>query len=259
MKKESGFTLVEMMLAIGIGMVILLAVWLKFAKFKEENEILLQSEAVQTLFVQGNSIYSDSIEFSNDVTGSATPISLPKMVATTSLNLPDPIINGMISGGGFTNIWGGDWLVYPESSDGGATQDIMVVEVSAVPQSACRMLLVQLAPQMYDTNVNNQLVPLAADVNADGDNSFVWRNSLSMESAFAVCNQRNRNTMKFRQLKELDLTSLRRIQPNPTSLTNEENGTIPANSRYRYNYLSQYNRVQSAMQSREDAQALLGP
>lgn len=256
MKKNSGFTLVEMMLALGIGMVILMAVWLKFSSFRESNDVILQGDALVTLFSQGNSTYSDSIEFINDVTGTAIPVSLDRLMAATSGSLPDPIVNGM-SPAGFTNIWGGLWRVSAESSTG-AVQDLMVVELTNVPRQACRSLLIQVSSQMYDTTVNTQLVSLLPESATTGDNSFVWRNTLNFDQAFVTCNA-SVNNMKFRQLKELNLSTLRRVQPNPTTLTAEEDGTIPSSSRYRYNYQEQFNRIRTAMQSREDAQVALAP
>ena len=69
--------------------------------------------------------------------------------------------------------------------------------------------------------------------------------------------RRGNNTMRFRKLKDIDLTELRRRKPVYGGLTPEERGDAPSD-RYRQDYLTHYNRIQAAMAARENAQLGLG-
>lgn len=265
-KRQQGYSLIEVIFAIGIGLAITAAVWEAYSDQRVVSRTTNQGKTVVDLFEQLNWVYSNNISFqtqplfdpliagqSNPPPGTSAnalvsqPASMDQLVAANNGALPEGI---QLNNGEYQNIWGGTWDVDVGSTDGGLTNDLLAVSINGVPGTECSLLIQQLAPSMYDTTVNNTLVGLTpARTNIDPG-----RQTVDFEQAFPLCNDDEPNTIVFRRLKEIQLSDLRRIKPLTGTLTNEERGETTANRHHRISYLSQFNRVQNALNARETAQ-----
>lgn len=253
--RQSGYTLLELLMTMGIGVIIASSIWSAYASHKVITDADGQSSTVRALFKSADSAYALSIEFATtDTTGTRNPISLDQVVAATSGELPQGL-SSSVSGGvaTYSNLWGGAVSMTAESSDGGATLDLLKIETKGIPESQCRRMLENLSPFVYDTRVNGSLVKLDLDPGADVNH----RTNLNFKQAYPLCVASN--TMDFRRLKELNLSALRRIKPYTQTLTPEEQGLGPAcpsqdHCIYDQAFLPNYTRLQAALAAREAAQ-----
>lgn len=246
--RQAGYALIELILVLGIGTFMAGAVWSVYAERRTVMRAAAHAQAVLALLDSADQVYSLSIEFATeDASGDKTSVSLDSLAASASGELP-AVVGTTESGYG--NVWDGFWVVTAGSSDGGTTLDMMEVQLTQVPEAECRLILPQVSPFIYDTNVNGQLVSLE---NAPGNT--VARSTLNYAQALPLCAKVN--TMTFRRLKTLDLSNLRRMKPYAGPLTPEEQGTAPSRH-YRQAFLPHYTRIQNALADREAAQAALG-
>lgn len=249
-RASQGYALVELILTLGIGAVIAAAVWSVYA----ERRVLIRgtehAQAIKLLQAKADEAYALSIEFESDDgsgTGTTEALTLARLANASNGELPREVIP---SGTLYTHYWGGTWAMSAESASGGAYMDLQVLEMTAVPQGECRIILQQVAPLMYDTHVNGDLVGLEL---APG--STIARNSLNYAQSMPLCVATN--TMRFRKLKELNVSDLRRSQPVYGPLTPEERGEVDGGRHYQEAFLPHYDRMQAAMAARETAQQAL--
>ena len=138
------------------------------------------------------------------------------------------------------------------STNGGSVLDLVTVETTNIPQDECVIILQQVSPFVYDTYVNGNLVGLERT-----EGNTVARNSLNFTQALPLCQASN--TMRFRKLKELNLSALRKNQPFSGGLTPQERGDVAGDRHYQQAYLPNYNRIRDALAARETAQQALDP
>ena len=246
--RSRGYSLIELILTLGIGSIIAMAVWSVFGERQVLVRATKQAQAVHSIFYQADRAYASSIEFTvGDGAGGVLPLNLERLSVAARGDLPAELIGDP---GDFTNEWGGRWTLSTGSATG-AFQDLAILETDQVPQSECRMMLQQVSPFIYDTYVNGSLVGLQLN-EADS----LYRNSLNFTQALPLC-QGGNNTLRFRKIKDINLTELRRRRPFYGDLTEEERGDA-VSERYKQDYLTHFNRIQAAMTSRENAQLALG-
>lgn len=247
-KSQKGYTLTELILTLGIGAIIASAVWRVYAERRVMDRASRHAEAIQGLFRAADRTYAQSIEYATvDNAGAKVNVSLDRLAAAMSGDVPKEVVP---LASGYSNYWGGTWVVSTASTASGIA-DLAVVETTLVPQAECRVILQQVSPFVYDTYVNGRLVGLQMT-----SGTTVARNSLNYAQALPLCSASN--TMRFRKLKELELSELRQIQPFSGPLTPAERGDIPATRHYQQAYLPHYNRVRDALAARETAQQALG-
>lgn len=250
-----GFTLVEFMLALVLGMLVVavgLSVGYQHAqdvKAKEAGQSVLQ---VRDL---ADSAFSMNIGY---ITSDGILANLPDLY-TLDNRLPLGVVNGNAdpiakpAATDLKNEWGGQFSVGVESSTTTATpacqpgpagpaHDLLTITLDQVPSSVCVGMITQVAPQMYDTYVNNKLVALTP---APG-NGVPGRRAVDISKAGPLCSAGPTATLKFRSLKPLMPSSLRG-NPLTTTMTATEAACVQP----------QYTRVENAMAAREAAQAAL--
>lgn len=249
-RREKGLALVELIITLGIGSLIALSVWVAFADRKVISTGATHAFAVTDLMDMADRSYASSIGFSTGTGTAALPVSLDRLAASAQNDLPAGV---SVSGAAYENNFGGGWTVTAESTNGGATLDLVRVETTNIPRGQCRVMLQQVSPYVYDTRVNGNLVGLERTA---GNSTLTTRNSLNFTQALPLCQATN--TMSFRRMKSIRLTDLRRIQPFPSTLTEEEQGLRPSFS-YQESYQYHYDRVQAALATRESEQAALSP
>lgn len=245
-RKQAGFALAELIITLGIGVLITAGVWAAYSERRAIAKGTSQGMVAESLMDIADTQYAFNIGFVSDV-GTAQPLSLDRLVAAAGGEVPRGIFE---VGGAYQNTWGGAWVVQAESTDGGTTLDLVVVETTQVPPAECQVMVNQLAPFIYDTRVNGDLVRLEP---AEGAPAGV-RTTVDF-NALALCDE-PANTLRMRRLKALDLSTLRRIRPYPDGLTDEEQG-IGLNDRYRISFASQHARIEAALDAREQAQVAL--
>lgn len=248
-RRQKGLALVELIITLGIGSLIAIAVWAVYAERRVISTGTTQAFAVTDLMDAADRAYASSVGFATDEGGSQ-PISMDRLAAAIQNDLPAGVY---VSGASYVNTFGGTWTVTAESTNGGTTLDLVRVQTTNVPRGQCQVMLQQVAPFIYDTRVNGSLVGLERTA---GNSTLTTRNSLNFAQALPLCQASN--TMQFRRMKSMRLTDLRRIKPFPSALTDEERGLSPSFS-YRENYQFHYTRVQNALAAREAAQAALSP
>ena len=248
-KKSKGFSLIELMLSLGVGAIIVGAVWWKFNNFQTGFRAQQHSNAVKFIMDGADNVYAHNVEFAtvNDA-GTKTLANASRVMTAITGEVPAEIY---LNGANYQHYWGGNWTVSTASSTG-ALQDLLAVQLTNIPEVVCRDMIVSLAPEMYDVRVNNNLVSLEKNDNQ----TPVWRSTVNLTKSYPLCRSGN-NTLIFRKLKELNLAELRRMKPFHNALTPEEQGLNRSARRYRVDYLSQHNRLQQAYQNRENAQAAL--
>lgn len=247
-RPQKGYALAELILTLGIGTIIAASVWSVFSERREADRATRHAEAINSLLFQADRAYALSIEFATEPTpGNKLPISLDRLVAAASADIPVQIES---SPSGFVNYWGGTWSVNAESTNGGGVLDLVVLETTQVPRNECTIILQQVSPYVYDSYVNGRLVGLERT-----EGNTVARNSLNYSQALPLC--MSSNTMRFRKLKDLNLSTLRKYQPFSGSLTAQERGDAPGDRHYQQAYLPNYNRVRAALSARETAQQAL--
>lgn len=249
--KSKGFTLLELLLAIGISLLIAVGVFNTYRSIDRDTKVTQSAALVEMLFRQGNNITAQNNNFTvpraggadaslstslflADLGGNSEAVSrlFPSSVTVTPTEIYHPF-------GGLTHI-------QTESSLGSAN-DLLAIKLERIPSRACLSLLQRVAPQgVYDMWVSaagdNRLVALlpARTEQSPG------RNTVSVAKARTLCNRASYVDITFRIIKHVDLPTMRRKNFG-TSLSPEELA--------RMEWL--YNRQVAAMEAREAAQMSL--
>ena len=248
-RRTLGFSLVELLLTLSISLLISVGVWAVYAQQQAEARGAALGFTAQALLDNADTVYGAAIEFADSPALGRPALSMERLSLAADGQLPSGVEAGA---GDFFNLWGGSWRMGADSSDGGTTLDLGWVETTGVPQTECVIAVERLAPQVYDTTVNGQLVGLEL-----APDSVDLRPSVDFAQALPLCGAEN--TLRFRRLKALDLSTLRRVRPYAGALTAEERGEAPTSDRYRQAFLPNQLRIQRAMAVREGAQRALAP
>lgn len=239
--RARGFALIELLLVLGVGVVMMIAVWATFAQRNQDLKVSQSFDTIEQLGLLADSAYSTSPGYWLNGPMGAEPVTLQKLQSVID-ELPETIIDQ--GGGNYTNPWAGAWTVGAANSVAG-TNDLLVMTMAGLPTQACITLVSRMAPRQYDTRVNGTLVGLtpARTTTANG------RSAVRGGQLIPLC-QQNQNTVIFRRMKPVDYTLLRDQPMNPNTLTT---GTGSETERY----LPVFQRVEQAMAAREAAQVAL--
>lgn len=232
-----GFALIELLLVLGIGTALMVAVWAMYATRNEDLRVEQSFDAIDQLVMAADSNYSSSRGYFLATTP-AQPATLAQLHAAIG-ELPDPIIHQ--GGSSYTNPWGGTWTV-SAASTAGTHLDLLTIALTNLPAQSCVSLVSRMAPRMYDTRVNNTLVGLAPARTTDA----AGRNQVRAGQLIPLCQQAN-NTVLFRRLKPINYSMLRDQPMDPNTLSARETT----------DYLPVFQRVEQAMANREAAQVAI--
>lgn len=252
--RRNGYTIIEFMLALALGIVIVaVSVALGVQRSKDvQNQAM--GQAVLRVKAMANAACAQSISYMD---ANGNPVTLPFLYSLND-RLPIQIVNTAAAGSTPTasqlkDIWGGSIILGVESTTNSATpacaagptgpaNDLLTITLNNVPSSACMQVIGIVAPHMYDTYVDGNLIKLDPPPSAGAPG----RNAVDPVQAGPFCSSGSTHTLKFRALKPLNFANLR-DHPMTTHITASELACVQP----------QYNRIQAALAARETAQQAL--
>lgn len=237
-KTTRGFALLELLMALGIGVLMMAAVWAVFGQREQDLRVQKAFDAIEQLVTVADTGYASSEGYWVTTASGVQAITLQRLHALI-VELPDSIIHQ--GGTTYTNPWGGNWTVGSASTASG-NRDLMVITLTDLPVQSCITLVSRMAPRMFDTRVNSSLVGLtpARTQNAAG------RDRVRTDQLIGLCEDGD-NTVAFRRLKPVDYTMLRSQPMNPNTLSAWDTT----------HYLPAFQRIEQAMTAREAAQVAI--
>lgn len=231
---QSGFTLVETLLALGLGILVMVAVYIGYATKRTDAEIEILDTAIDVVISKASMAYSSEPGYRLN-NGSNRLITSENLAADVG-GLPE----GFVATGNaaqYNNFWNGQANITAQSSNG-SIYDLLTITLTNLPTRVCVDLVNRVAPRVYDTRVNNSLVGLTPARNREG----LGRNAVKPGQMVPLC-QQNGNTVQIRHLKPFNFTIIR-SQPIGQTMTAAEDAAITPN----------YNRIEAALTARETAQ-----
>lgn len=226
------------MLTFGVGIAIMAVVFSAYASKSDQTRVTQSVDAINRLIDVADRAYANRVGYDQlNASNVLEPVTLSRL-REAAKELPDAIPER--SDGSTANPWNGVWEVGSDSTDG-ATADLLTVRMDQVPTAACIQLVGLLAPTLYDTQVNGELVGLEPARTAES----LGRSQTRPGMLSARCAQ-DSNDLTFRYLKPVDYTFLRG-QPLTSTLTSAESAAITPS----------YTRIEAAMVAREAAQVAL--
>ena len=266
---SQGFTLLELLLAIGISLLIAVGVFRTYQSIDRDTKIKQTTSLAETLFRQANYITAQGSMVCPTSTGLSCGTdpdpSAPSKCATYTVpqagaaeaTLSTSLFLTSIGGNteavsrlypsGITvtdteiyHSFDGNVQIQTESSVGSAN-DLVALRLEDIPSKACLSLLQRVAPLgLYDMWVSNSLVAMGPvpSTHAPG------RNVVSVAKTRPLCNANSRVDITLRMIKPVDLTTMRR-RDFGTALSDCEIKRIQP----------LYDRQRAAMDARENAQS----
>lgn len=248
-----GFTLIEFILALILGMLVVavgLSIGYQHAQDVDGQEL---EGAILRVKTTADSAYGQSAGY---VSSTGTVVTLPELYSYDT-RLPIGVTNNAPGTDAPTaaqlgNEWGGVFTVTAQNSTATALRscatagpvaprDLLTITISKIPAGVCSHMIGVIAPQAYDTTVNGALVALAPEPGA----GLPGRSGVNYTKSGGLCADAG-STLRFRFLKPLDFSTLRQ-SPMTTTMTASEATCVQP----------QYTRVMNALDAREAAQAAL--
>jgi prepilin-type N-terminal cleavage/methylation domain-containing protein len=239
---QSGFSLVELLLALGIGVLVMAAAFAAYDTRRSDAEVNVLDADIDALIYKANMAYSNSNQYVQ-TSGSAAPLTAQRLNDAAG-GLPNAFIADAAMTSGFSHFWGGEVSLGAASTNGGTTRDLLTITLADIPPSVCIDLVGRLAPRMYDTRVDGTLVGLQPARTA----ARQGRNAIRVAQVAPLC-AGDENDIVFRYLKPLDYSIFRSL-PVTTSFTP---GETPGSDEETA-ILGNYNRIEAAINNRETAQ-----
>lgn len=238
-----GFTLVEFLLALLVGAVAMLGVWVAYNDRLETIKAQKTAVAVKTLIADANHVYANSQTFTSQRNGAGAVATFADVAAAVPTLPEGLVVVSSGSGSSYSNYWGGTFGMTVENSDGpsGTNRDMLVFTLDSLPSTACLTLLTNMGLNVYDMRINGTLVGLTPAATAAAQN----RNQIRFDQAVPLCFSTG-NRVVLRTLKEYSY-ALMRYHPFLPTMNAEESARV----------LPQYNRIETAMARREAAQLAL--
>ncbi|HCJ8466341.1 TPA: prepilin-type N-terminal cleavage/methylation domain-containing protein [Escherichia coli] len=219
-KRQKGFSLVEIILYITVAMVIMVSVFMTYQKYNEDVKAQRMVSELDAIIDAAES-YTIS---QNNYAG------VTLNLLAQSQALPPRLISNY-----YRNPWGGDYALSTMNSPSG-NNDMLVITIANVPQQACTRVMGSMATRLYSMAINNKIVALTPAAASGAWN----RNNIDFTKAGVLCQKDN--TMQIKKLKEFD--TMKYLNP-ATSELNSTQLTYVAQERAR---------ITAAMQSRENTQ-----
>lgn len=219
-KKQNGFSLVEVILYITVAFAIMVSVFMTYKKYNEDLNAQKMVAEVDNI-IDATESYTIS---QNNYVG----VTLPLLSQSQSLT-------PRLSGGQYKTPWGGDYTLATMNSSSG-NNDLLVITISNVPQQGCSRMVSAMATRLYSVAINNKIVALTPAASGGAWN----RNNIDFTKAGSLC--QNNNTIQVKKLKEFD--TMKYLNPATSELSSTQ-----------LTYVTQERaRITAAMQSRENVQ-----
>ena len=241
--KQSGFSLIELLLALAIGVIVMSGVYAAYQGKVDDAQVTVLAAGIDTLIYKANMAYSSNADYTS---GSPAVAITAQTLNDTAGGLPSAFIVNSVASSGFNNYWGGNATLSVSSTNGGSVNDLLVITLDQIPSSVCTEIVALIAPRMYDTNVNNALVGLMPARTS----AALGRNSIRVGQVVPLCINAT-NVLTFRYLKPVNYSLFRSLPATETFLPGpvgaDQNTAITAN----------FNRIENAMNARETAQTAI--
>lgn len=234
-----GFTLIELVLVLGVGALVTAGVYASFASREQDVKVRVTAQDMNDLVKAADRVYATSHEYRIN----GTPVSLPVLRASAR-TLPASFYDQ--GGSNFKNPWGGDWTIGTQSSDG-TTGNLFRIYASGIPSYACARLVSATSPRAYSTRINNSLVALSPARTP----ASLGRSDPDMIQVTRLCSESEQNELVFLYLKPADYQSLRQQPMLETLMPGLETCTAPGC------FQPTYDRTEAALNAREAAQQAL--
>ena len=244
---QKGFSLIELLLALGIGILVMAAAYAAYDTRRSDAEVAVLDADIDALIYKANMAYLGSGSYTAaDAAAVVQPISATRLAAAAG-GLPNAFDPSASSPSGYRNFWGGVATLGAESTDGGTTQDLFTITLQGIAPRECVDIVGRIAARMYDTRVNNGLVGLSPA----RSNSALGRSDIRVSQVVPLC-QQAANDIKFRYLKPLNYSLMRSL---PVASTFKP-GQTP-NSDEQTAIAGNFTRIEAAMTAREAAQVAI--
>ena len=232
--RQSGYSLVEVMLALGVGLLVMVAVYAGYTTKRTDAEVEILDAAVDIAIYKASMAYASEPGYR--LSNAGNRLITNENLSEDTGGLPEGFVS-TTNTTQYGNFWGGQSTISAESSNG-TVFDLLTLTFTNLPSRVCVDLVNRIAPRVYDTRVNNTLVGLTPARTREG----LGRSSVKPGQMVPLC-QQAANTIKFRHLKPFNFTVLR-SQPIGDTMTPAEAAAITPN----------YNRIEAALTARETAQ-----
>lgn len=239
-KKNLGFSLLELMMSLTIGMLIMATAYSVYRSAKNDQLVKETYDIAIDLFQAAQDVTMTKTVFEIDNVGGGThDVSVGDLVNARGgiEEFPKGIV--LVNTSTLGHRFGGNITISSESSNG-TDKDLLALEFAGIPKGQCLQFVAKLGSSpVYDIFVNDNLVGLAPEATA----SSIGRSEVRYDQASQLCSEESLATIKVRQLKEIHYSKMR-AGPYGSSMTPEEDAIITP----------LYNRQENALLSREAAQ-----
>lgn len=236
-----GFALIELMLVFVIGFAVIALSLLAAARKEQDAKIATAMEDIPKLMSIADSAYAGGPGYSTN----GAVVSMSALQGAVG-DLPGSFTP--LGGNNFETVWNNgvvSMTAMPSGSD--PVDDLLSVTITRVPKDVCVRLVGALGGSMYDTTVNGQLIKLYPPRDAE----ILGRDHVEGGRLSTLCGQQRLSTLRFRRMKPVKFTMLRSQPMMETVQPGMESCAEPGC------FLPSYNRVESAMDQREQAQIAL--
>jgi prepilin-type N-terminal cleavage/methylation domain-containing protein len=223
--KQSGFSLVEILMAVAIGVAVTGAVWASYNIQDRDAKVQQTISDVSTIVDAANAIYSNNQSYqTNSSTNTAVLPTIDSVVADAG----GPLLPSLFgSGANTSNYWSGTWSL---SQVNAANANEIKVDLTAVPDRECVDLVQGIAPKAYLVYVNGALVGMDPAPTTQSSGRSYARPS----SAATNCQSTGTtgNTVSMRFLKPFNYSSFRSTPYNSPMSAAELANLTPAYNLY---------------------------
>lgn len=240
--RQAGFSLVELMLALGIGVLVMAAVYAAYDGRRDDAEVSVLVADLDNLVYKANMAYAGNSQYA-ETGGTVVPLTTQRLNNATG-GLPAAFIPDASMASGFRHYWGSQVTLGTASTNGGVLRDLLTVSLENVEPEVCLTLVGLVAPRTYDTRVDGTLVGLTPARTA----SSLGRFNIRVDQVAPLCSQAQ-NDIVFRYLKPLNYAMFRSVPVTKTFVPGESTDSDEATA-----IQANYTRVETAMNARETAQ-----
>lgn len=235
---QKGFTLVEALLSITVGLLMAVISFVGFKSFSDDLNIEKEAALLKYIITTADAISASSSNYQIPTTSGPVSLTSALIIQAQGDENKFPVGTGIVG----TNIWGpiGSQINVSVTSSTGTAYDLLTLRVDNLSSKQCLNLLNKMVNNIYDISVNGSLIALSP---APTNNS-AGRNEINYAKASPLC-AGTQKTVVFRKLKDINYATLRKN--NIGTLSAEESAVI----------IPLYNRTEQAMTLRESAQAAL--
>lgn len=242
------FTLLELMMTAVIGMLIMASVYYVYSATNRDATAREAASLVSFLNNTADQATAASSSYTiTNAAGASNPIGVGDVINAFA-NLQGNVPIGSDDTGAAIISPYGQAVTISVTSSAGTANDLFTIDMPNVPKNACLQVMERVlgATSVYDMYVNGALVPLDPPPTKDASGNVVapGRINVRMDLAAPMCVGAAYDTIRFRKIKDINFTTLRRQQLGSTLSATEAAFIDPL-----------YARTTAAMTAREAAQA----